>query len=373
MEIYKRNIWDQSLTYGHFNLHNTRLFDYCFINQNQNNIDTATRNNQSNNDDDYVKDNDAAAADDDYQRQQMRIQEGQNNTDNEQKIESFVSFGQYCMDILQMNVIAAAPLSMGLLVPTNQSMNIPSWHPASIELKVACYNASQLFENELSSSVSFSSSNHDSINNEDDNATSSSNAISSSNNNVNHNKNTSTTNSDEINNNDNEQQLDLSSLAILFAISHPNIPCTIIGMKNIEQIKTVQRLVYRMKDIIPQITHRRNMRYNTNSINHVQQVQTQWKNDNNNVAELTHDNILQMILNENEYRILMKIRDQNNGPFASIWKNKIDAWDGIEQVHQFYKKLNDDDDTIQTSTETNSNNNNNIPNWHYKVEEGFIN
>jgi hypothetical protein len=337
MELYQTNIWDQSLTYGHFNLHNTRLWDHYFIPH----TDQTKEHNRNRGHNHHINQN--KVVDDDSiindERQQieagktMMIKEDEEvlvddhmNSDNEKKL----SFGQYCMDVLRMNVIAAAPLSMGLLVPTYQHLNIPTWHPASKELKQACYHASQLWENE---SLLLSNHQNNSPHDETSRKTSS----------ITHDE-----DEDEVdkNYNNDEISLDISSIAILFAISHPHIPCTMIGMKNIDQIKTVQRLVDRMKDIIPLMTQQRNIRYNCNDDSNMtlafhDDYDHKKRYDNDTTNHLTHETILQMILNEKEYEILCKIRDRVDGPFRMIWENNIDAWDGLEQVHQFWKKYHD--------------------------------
>jgi Aldo/keto reductase family len=129
---YGRNIWDQSLSYSHFNLHDASLL------QNP------------------INDNGA-------------------------------SFAQYCQQNKIM-VLAAAPLSMGLL--TNRGP--PEWHPASLELKIACRNAVDLCH---------------------------------------------------------QHDVDISTLSLLFALSQQQIPTTILGMSTVEEVKAVHSIALRFVGI----------------------------------------------------------------------------------------------------------------------------
>ena len=92
LEEFGRNIWDQSLTYGHYNLHDQSLI--------QSPISMA------------------GAADDGA---------------------TACSFANYCRD-QNIALLAAAPLSMGLLTHRGP----PAWHPASGELKQACARAAEI-------------------------------------------------------------------------------------------------------------------------------------------------------------------------------------------------------------------------------------
>jgi aryl-alcohol dehydrogenase-like predicted oxidoreductase len=116
---YGEPVFDQSLTYGHYNLHDSSL---------------VTR---------PVSD------------------EGK-------------SFADFVAD-LQMELMAAAPLSMGLLTHNPP----PDWHPASVALKEACHEAASYCE---------------------------------------------------------QHGINISSLAIVVALANPKISCTLLGMKSVEQV-----------------------------------------------------------------------------------------------------------------------------------------
>jgi hypothetical protein len=101
-------VFDQSLVYCHNNLHDGSLFDDdCFLSTTNATYTTNATTKSA-----------AAAA-----------------PTKEKK----VSFAQYCQDN-QINVMCAAPLSMGLLTNSNP----PDWHPAPMPLKEACAKAAVL-------------------------------------------------------------------------------------------------------------------------------------------------------------------------------------------------------------------------------------
>lgn len=83
-----------------------------------------------------------------------------------------------------MPILSAAPLSMGLFTKNGP----PAWHPAPDSLKEACRKAVIVC---------------------------------------------------------NEHKVDISTLAIAFALQNESIPCTILGMKSVEQVKTMQRIANR--------------------------------------------------------------------------------------------------------------------------------
>ena len=149
---FGQNIFDQALTYCHFNLHNTRLIREPII----------------------VTDDDPSSS----------------------SSSSSLSYADYCID-QKMGVVAAAPLSMGLLTPPSPDdddghcWSVPEWHPASDHLKQACQQASLLCST---------------------------------------------------------KGVNLASLATLFALSEPRITSTLIGCKNIEQVQRAAEAALRFHD-----------------------------------------------------------------------------------------------------------------------------
>ena len=201
-------IWDQALTYGHFNLHDSSLVH-------------------------------------------RRINAS---------CESFA----VCCHQNGMGVLAAAPLSMGLL--TNNLP--PDWHPANgSELAVACREAASVCS---------------------------------------------------------ELGVDVANLALLYAMSHPTLPCTILGMKNIQQVRHAARLAQRFQSV-------------------------DWT-----IPELTQDLVLSFVLTTSERKAYSILSDKEHGPFASVWKrdtsddydgdNGVFApkyqWDGIREAHEFWRNNN---------------------------------
>jgi Aldo/keto reductase family len=189
---FKRNIWDQSLTYGHYNLHNASLW--------QNPIGLHS------------------------------------------------SFADYCLDH-QILILAAAPLSMGLLTHRGP----PEWHPASSELKHACQQAALICK---------------------------------------------------------KHGVDISTLALLVALSNPRIPCTILGMGYIDEVKAVHAVALRFQG--------------------VSQTASQGE-------------ILEKVLKEEEAKALEVLRDLVNGPFASVASSGLYRWDGTQGARNFWKQLRDKD------------------------------
>lgn len=136
------HVWDQALTYGHYNLHDQTLF-----------------------------------------RQPASIL-GQDNT-AVMPMTTTRSFWEFCRQH-QCICLAAAPLSMGLFT----SHDVPDWHPASTELRVACQQAARICNN---------------------------------------------------------YDVNVTELALLVALAEPRIPVTILGMKDVSQVQVVQRLCHRLQ------------------------------------------------------------------------------------------------------------------------------
>ena len=147
MQVFGKNIWDQALTYGHYNLHNTRLTTL--------------------------------------------------------PLGPHASYAAFCQS-QGIQLLAAAPLSMGLLTPpvvvqatgsstekdtSEPSFSFPAWHPASAELQRACQQASLYCQS---------------------------------------------------------HGINIATLAITFALANPQqIPCTILGCKNVDQVQQAVQIANR--------------------------------------------------------------------------------------------------------------------------------
>lgn len=187
MEHFGENIWDQSLTYCHYNLH-----DQSLVNQ---------------------------------------------------PLQSKSSFLEVCRQ-QGMAVLAAAPLSMGLL--TNRGPR--DWHPASPQLKEACRQAVEICE---------------------------------------------------------EEGLDISRLALLFALSNDLIPCTIIGMKDEEEVKFVADITKRIGRAVTE-------------------------------GAKSQEDILKAVLSDVERRTLSRLLDAPGGPFSNVLTSGLFEWDGVEEAWKFW-------------------------------------
>jgi hypothetical protein len=194
-------VWDQALTYCHFNLHDQSLV-------------------------------------------QRRITNG--STIN------YDSFASYCQQH-NMGLLAAAPLSMGLL--THNA--IAQWHPAlGTKLEEACHHARQICV---------------------------------------------------------DHEVDIATLALVFAMSHPQIPCTILGMKNVEQVNTAAALARRFH-VVDYSRH-----------------------------ALSQEDILKQVLTEAELQVYQILNDKKSGPFAELYReqsatsNPLYQWDGVEEAHKFWE------------------------------------
>ena len=156
-----------------------------------------------------------------------------------------LSFLDYCRN-RQVLVLSAAPLSMGLLTRAGP----PEWHPASIELKEACQLAADICH---------------------------------------------------------RNDVDISTIALLFALTNPKIPTTVLGMSCIQEVKAVHAIALRCKD--------------------------------SNSLEFSHDEILRNVLSASEKKALDLIEDPISGPYSKLWRDGSYQWDGIHLAQEFWKLL----------------------------------
>ena len=191
---FGRNVFDQSLVYCHNNLHDNSLFsEFCF----------ASRGSTT---------------------------------------DTFAGFCQHS----NIHLMAAAPLSMGLLTHSGP----PNWHPAPLELKEACVEASKICQCE---------------------------------------------------------GVDVSSLAIMYSLSHPSIGCTLLGMKDEEEVDVAADLASRFSAV-----------------------------DFNNGSQ---DSILDQVLTPKERQVLDKLLDKTHGPFSQLKEDY--RWDGRKEATNFWALVDD--------------------------------
>lgn len=172
---------------------------------------------------------------------------GQDNLTGIGEEEEFeeMSFSDFCGN-KGIALMAAAPLSMGLLTQAGP----PDWHPAPEELKEACRNAAYICREEYG--------------------------------------------------------VDIASLAILFALAQGEIPCTLLGMKSVEEVDRAMELARRFEGLDP---------------------------------NLSTEEVLLSILNEEEGEALATVLDDEYGPFAQIWQDGEFSWDGFEEAAKHWDKV----------------------------------
>lgn len=189
MKKYGEPIFDQALTYCHYNLHDASLFDRVITD------------------------------------------------DKSSTYAEFVASNN-------MVLLAAAPLSMGLLTHAGP----PEWHPASDTLKGACQAAARICE---------------------------------------------------------EKAVNVSALAIMVALANPQIPCTLLGMKNVEQVQMATDTAARFAQ----------------------------------VSATEAEDILKEVLTESEYAMWQILKDEDRGPFATVWADGTFRWDGSKDGIEFWKQV----------------------------------
>ena len=197
-------IFDMSLTYCHFNLHDSSLFSSNLYNP--------------------------------YKGRNDHLQKNDEN-----------SFASFCFEN-SIGLMAAAPYSMGLLTKKGTQ----HWHPASSDLKEACRQTVLLC---------------------------------------------------------NQYHLDVSSLALLYALSQPAIACTVVGMGSVEEVDHACDIACRFYPV--------------------------GMNDGDKEPEV----IQRKVLTDTEYDVLSHILDRKNGPFAAVYESVLDQWDALALAAQFWENI----------------------------------
>lgn len=193
LDIHGSAIWDQSLVYAHFNLHDSSLFSQPLVN--------------------YPNGG---------------------------------TFFEFC-DYHTMTVMAAAPLSMGLLTHNGP----PDWHPATEIIRNACKEAAAICA---------------------------------------------------------EHNVDIATVALIKALSDPRIPCTLLGMKNVDQVKTAAQVAARFQAV---------------------------------AGMQDSQEIMKQVMTKDEWTVMEILQDTENGPFTVLAEDGQYQWDGIKEVVEFWKKVTD--------------------------------
>lgn len=125
--------------------------------------------------------------------------------------------------------------------------------------------------------------------------------------------------------------LALASLAILFALSHPDVSCTLIGMKSVEEVDRACDVALRFGNVYGG----REMGDNDKETG----IVMGYGDDRKSELESKLLPILQEVLTEEEYDALRRIRDTFDGPFGDIWKSGEYRWDGKEEANVFWDQI----------------------------------
>lgn len=170
------------------------------------------------------------------------------------------SFAGFC-EKSKVHLMAAAPLSMGLLTHSGP----PGWHPAPSALKEACVKASKLCDSE---------------------------------------------------------GVNISSLALMYSLSHPSIGCTLLGMKNVEEVDLAADLASRFSAI--------------------------------DFSKESQDSVLDQVLTPKESEVLKTLLDETDGPFSQLKKEY--RWDGRNLASKFWEmvemKISESHDAIKSVTQS---------------------
>ena len=155
------------------------------------------------------------------------------------------SFAGFCQHS-NIHLISAAPLSMGLLTRSGP----PLWHPAPTVLKEACVKASKLCEAE---------------------------------------------------------EVNISSLAVLYSLSHPDIGSTLLGMKDANEVDFAADLASRFSPI--------------------------------DFNKENQDSILDQVLTPKERNVLNKLLDKADGAFSQLEEDY--RWDGRKLASTFWAMVDE--------------------------------
>jgi len=169
------------------------------------------------------------------------------------------SLMEYC-DANSIALMAAAPLSMGLLTHDQP----PFWHPASDYLKAACRDAACIAK---------------------------------------------------------EHDVNLPMLAILFALAHDGIGCTLLGMgckRDVYNALSAVKRFAKVHDLEKCATYTLGIK------------------DKGKALRMHIQSKLSPILSESEAKVLNLLLDESIGPFAHVWRRNEQAWDGIKEVNSFW-------------------------------------
>mmetsp|Transcript_28566 Transcript_28566/g.52133 ORF Transcript_28566/g.52133 Transcript_28566/m.52133 type:complete len:287 (+) Transcript_28566:698-1558(+) len=166
-----------------------------------------------------------------------------------------ITYTQFCQQS-SIHLMAAAPLSMGLLTTAGP----PPWHPAGHALKERCATAAKMCDS---------------------------------------------------------KGVNISSLALLYSLSQPEVGCTLLGMKDVREVDVAADLAIRFCginfDVVEDSTGTHNLRHRSNN-----------------------DSILDQVLTQKEKVALVLLMDKNGGPFPKVKSNEGYRWNGKGEARKFW-------------------------------------
>mmetsp|Transcript_5734 Transcript_5734/g.12497 ORF Transcript_5734/g.12497 Transcript_5734/m.12497 type:complete len:462 (+) Transcript_5734:84-1469(+) len=166
-----------------------------------------------------------------------------------------ITYTQFCQKS-SIHLMAAAPLSMGLLTTAGP----PPWHPAGHALKEGCAAAVKMCD---------------------------------------------------------FKGVNISSLALLYSLSQPEVGCTLLGMKDVREVDVAADLAIRFCGI------------NFDVVGGNAGANNPFRRSNN-------DGILDKVLTQKEKEALALLMDENGGPFPKVKSNGEYRWNGKEEARKFW-------------------------------------
>lgn len=118
--------------------------------------------------------------------------------------------------------------------------------------------------------------------------------------------------------------VNLPMLATLFALAHDDISCTLIGMGCERDVENAMTAVERFSKI----------QETESSISKVQSI-----NDGGKALRKEIQMKLRPVLTDAENKVLEIILNEENGPFAQIWKSNGQSWDGMREADKFWDQV----------------------------------
>lgn len=118
--------------------------------------------------------------------------------------------------------------------------------------------------------------------------------------------------------------VNLPMLATLFALAHDDISCTLIGMGCERDVENAMTAIERFSKI-------ENTESSISNMNST--------NDGGKALRKEIQIKLRPVLTDTESKVLQIILNEENGPFAQIWKSNGQSWDGMKEADMFWDQV----------------------------------